>query len=134
MNQFVYFLRPIGHAGPIKIGTSWGPGARLIELMRWSPLPLEIVITIPGDEKLERAIHNRFANAHDHSEWFKATPGLLLFIDDLQRGIPPHDATDLTRPTGNVLGLTQAATRRINGTDNRKRRPVSPPKTEGAAA
>src|SRR3546814_12747101 len=38
----VYFIRPIGQAGPVKIGCSVGPNKRRPELETWSPVPLEI--------------------------------------------------------------------------------------------
>src|SRR3546814_4084305 len=50
----VYFIRPIGQAGPVKIGCSVGPNKRRHELETWSPVPLEIVDEIDGGFDLGR--------------------------------------------------------------------------------
>lgn len=116
MSDYVYFMRAAIPNSPIKIGHSWMPEKRLMELTLWSPYPLEIILTIPGDAALERNIHSCFADCHSHSEWFKPSPRLTVAIRAMQRGIPVHEAIDLTDIRGNVLGLTQAATRKRNGT------------------
>lgn len=51
--SFVYFVKPVGQDGPVKIGFSETPIDRLSTLMTWSPIPLEIAIAIPGDRELE---------------------------------------------------------------------------------
>ena len=53
----VYFVRPVGMRGPIKIGCSKLPENRIKSLMVWSPFELEIAVAIPGNFKLEKAIH-----------------------------------------------------------------------------
>lgn len=116
MSNYVYFMRAKFPDSPIKIGHSWMPEQRLMALTIWSPYPLEIILTIPGDIALERNIHNCFADCHSHCEWFKPSPRLTVAIREMQLGVPVHQAIDLTDIRGNVLGLTQAATRRRNGT------------------
>ena len=80
MRTRVYFARPIGMPGPIKIGCTTNIETRLSSLSTWSPFPLELILTIPGDAKLEGAIHDRFAGDHLHREWFSPSDGLLAFI------------------------------------------------------
>lgn len=116
MSEYIYFLRAGVPDSPIKIGHSWMPEQRLKDVMMWAPYPLEIILTIPGDIALERNIHNCFADCHSHCEWFKPEPRLLGAIQAMQDGVPVHEAIDLTDIRGNVLGLTQAATRKRNGT------------------
>src|SRR3546814_12248774 len=53
----VYFIRPIGQAGPVKIGCSVGPNKRRHELEKWTPVPLEIVAEIDGGFDIERRYH-----------------------------------------------------------------------------
>lgn len=95
MKQFVYFIRPIGRDGPIKIGVSCAPPERLGTLMCWSPYPLEVAVAIPGSYKLERRIQERFAASHSHKEWFLETPALLALIERLKSGIPIEEAINL---------------------------------------
>lgn len=80
----VYFIKPIGFEGPIKIGVSLAPEQRADQLACWSPFPLEIVATINGDLKIERRFHGRFADDHLGHEWFKTTPDLLAVIAEIQ--------------------------------------------------
>lgn len=101
----MYFLRPIGMQGPIKIGKSQHPRARLASYSNWSPFPLELIVEIPGGLSLEKQIHDCFADAHSHREWFHATPRLLKFIADIAAGMPVAEAVDLTKPVGSVHSL-----------------------------
>lgn len=98
----VYFMRPVGEAGPIKIGCSRYPEIRVREMMMWSPVTLEIILRIPGGHDLERNIHSCFVDAHDHNEWFRPTSRLLNAIIDMQRGIPVEKAIDLTARQGSI--------------------------------
>lgn len=99
---FIYFLRPVGMDGPIKIGCSLRPGERLAALMAWSPFPLEIVATAPGNFGIEGKIHRCFSDCHFHSEWFHAKPHLLAAIEAIKGGAAIADAIDLNRQTGSI--------------------------------
>lgn len=92
--RYVYFIRPVGAAGPIKIGCSWNPETRLQALMSWSPVDLEIVARVDGDFDLERRIHGMFAAHHRRQEWFEATPELLALIDGINSGKPVSELVD----------------------------------------
>ena len=94
----VYFIRPIGMRGPVKIGCSGLPPSRLSTLMTWSPFPLEIVVAVEGDSSLERRLHGIFAASHTHREWFKQSGELEALIGELQRGRPIGDCIDLNAP------------------------------------
>jgi hypothetical protein len=102
MTSFVYFIKPIGMDGPIKIGCSVDPEIRLSNLMVWSPFPLEIVATIPGGYSLERNVHECFADAHSHKEWFRAIPRLQTFINGLQAGKEIGEILDLNARIGSI--------------------------------
>ncbi len=102
--RYVYFIKPVGMDGPIKIGCSNLPEGRLASLETWSPVPLEIIFTVPGDFKLERNIHDCFADAHSHREWFKATPKLVAAISALRAGRPLAEAIDLSARVGSING------------------------------
>lgn len=75
----VYFIQAEG-GGPIKIGTTTNIRQRLDSLQAGSPVLLRVLGTIPGNHVLERALHQRFATARSHFEWFLPTPALMAFI------------------------------------------------------
>jgi hypothetical protein len=77
----VYFLRPVGQLGPIKIGCSKLPELRLETLTTWSPMRLEMVCSVPGSHKDERTLHGMFRKHQVHGEWFGASKELLALID-----------------------------------------------------
>lgn len=101
----VYFARPIGMDGPIKIGCSNHPLGRVIGLSEWSPFPLEVVATCPGGYALERNLHDCFAAWWSHKEWFRANPRLLAGIAALAAGAPVEQAFDLTDKSGDIRTL-----------------------------
>src|SRR5205085_2083189 len=78
--------RPIGMAGPVKIGTSRAPGLRRSTLETWAPYPLEIVAQLDGGLTLERRFHAMFFADHTHREWFKWTPQLEIVIQAVRAG------------------------------------------------
>lgn len=80
----VYFLRPVGQLGPIKIGCSKLPELRLETLTVWSPMRLELICSVPGTHKDERTLHGMFHKHHVHGEWFGASKELLALIDHCQ--------------------------------------------------
>lgn len=102
--RYVYFLRPIGADGPVKIGCSDLPLKRLKEISTWSPLPLEIAATAPGSLQLERNLHDCFADLHSHREWFSADSRLAAFIEKVAAGVPIAEAIDLAEKRGNIRG------------------------------
>lgn len=79
--EIVYFLR----AGDfVKIGKTTGsPSSRISQLQTGCPFPIEVIATIPGVLKNERALHVRFAHLRAHGEWFHADKSLLSFISDV---------------------------------------------------
>lgn len=100
--RFVYFMKPVGMEGPIKIGCSEAPEERLLTLAAWSPFPLEVIATIPGNFDLEAKVHNRFAHLHSHKEWFRIGPDLRACVFRLNRGLSIEQAIDLDNATGKV--------------------------------
>jgi hypothetical protein len=82
----VYFLRPNGMEGPVKIGSSRCPPVRLMEYARWSPYPLEIAATFPGGVHVEQQFHSMFRERWLHHEWFEASLELTQVIAEIQAG------------------------------------------------
>ena len=89
----VYFLRPVGMKGPIKIGCSCEPEKRLRSVEIWSPQLLEIIATAPGDHDHENVLHQMFGDDRLHGEWFHPSERLTSVIDHaLSTGhLPPLD-------------------------------------------
>lgn len=77
---FVYFIKPKGRKGPIKIGCSNAPADRLMALGAWSPYPLELIGSVPGGYPEESYLHSCFADHHSHREWFRPNAQLLTAI------------------------------------------------------
>lgn len=78
--KHIYFLKPIGLDGPIKIGCSNWPERRLAIAANWSPLPLEIIGRVPGDHCDEKYLHRLFDGDRLHHEWFETSTALKTAI------------------------------------------------------
>lgn len=98
MGTSVYFIRPIGMKGPVKIGCSYSPEDRMGTLMTWSPFPLEVAASLPGDGRLERRVHGKFAHLHSHREWFREGDDLTAFVAAVASGVPIEDLIDFSIP------------------------------------
>lgn len=80
---FVYFVKPVDQYGPIKIGFSSDPAARLHNMSLGSPLELELIGAVPGTGKDEFFLHSCFADDHSHREWFKFSDRLATVIKEV---------------------------------------------------
>ena len=114
----VYFIKPIGMDGPIKIGCSNKPGNRLIALSAWSPFPLEIIGSVPGDFADEQFIHRCFLDLHSHREWFRSSGELRDAINK----IIADGSLDELRKTASPLPANRKKTVRIPKSPNTLRR------------
>lgn len=79
---WLYFIRPVGRAGPVKIGITLNPHQRLACHQTYSPVALEYagLAEIDGAAALERALHRQFADVRSHSDWFAGTEELYEAI------------------------------------------------------
>lgn len=100
--KIVYFIKPVGAVGPIKIGCTSNTVVRLRTIMEFSPAELEIAASVPGSFALERNLHECFAFAHVRSEWFSPVESLLEGISRLKAGLPIEQAFDLSKRTGSI--------------------------------
>lgn len=116
MSSYVYFIKPVGASGPIKIGLASTPKSRLRQHMENSPVPLEIVATVPGDMALERNIQECFVDYHSHAEWFHASPALIAAVAAIAWGSPVSEAIDLTNRKGSIRKAKLAACAARKGT------------------
>lgn len=104
----VYFIKPVGMTGPIKIGCSQSPDNRRRSLANWSPFALEIIAEIDGDTEIERRFHAKHIAAHQRREWFEATASLLADIAAVRAGT--FDVATLPPPvfvTGNKVSTVR---------------------------
>lgn len=82
----VYFIKPVGALGPVKIGVSQTPQTRLATMQVCSPVDLELVALIEGGEDLERAFHAKFEAQHIRQEWFAASEDLTAVMQLVAAG------------------------------------------------
>lgn len=79
---YVYFIQH-ETGGLIKIGISENPERRLKGFNANSHDPrYRILATASGGRMLEEALHQKFAGARAHGEWFKPHKRLLKYISD----------------------------------------------------
>jgi hypothetical protein len=102
MSGFVYFIKPVGQDGPIKIGHSTFPPARLASLQTWSPVELELVAHFPAPRQVETDLHDRFARWQLRGEWFEASRELTDLIAGIRDGGRLRDLVDLSATTGKL--------------------------------
>lgn len=72
----------------IKIGISKHPRHRLRDLARDTKHSLRLMFVLPGDDRLERELHQQFAVYRVHGEWFHQSPALHAWFDELRRQLP----------------------------------------------
>ncbi len=85
LESFVYFIR---HGDTVKIGVSTDPGKRAAAL---SLRESNVLAVLPGDRKLERSLHAKFA-AHriGTTEWFAICPEIIDYIDTYAERFTKH--------------------------------------------
>ena len=81
----VYFIKSL--TGHIKIGRAADVARRLVDIQTANPLPVELLVEIPGDIIEERLLHTMFDHCHFRGEWYLPSRELLDFIDDQQRTV-----------------------------------------------
>lgn len=82
----VYFIKPVGMDGPIKVGCSFSPERRRRALDTWSPFALEIIAEIEGDYDLEQRFHALFVETHQRREWFGASKRIAATVAAINDG------------------------------------------------
>lgn len=86
---------------PVKIGVSDDPEARLDDLQTGSPVPLVLLWQVHGGQRLEAALHERFAAVRTHGEWFDFgddDPVLTVAEEAARLGYGPLPVIPLPRP------------------------------------
>ena len=76
---FVYFIGN-SEKNICKIGFSYSPNQRLIELQTGNPFPLFVFKTVKGDMEMEKTFHFLYRQYRTRGEWFKIEGELKKFI------------------------------------------------------
>lgn len=98
----IYFAKPVGMDGPIKIGCSSIPLDRITQLAEWSPIPLEFLGAVAGNYMDEQFLHSCFADLHSHHEWFHPTPELRDIIEKVIQCGSVASVSHLISPKGKI--------------------------------
>jgi hypothetical protein len=106
--EYLYLIRSGDH---VKIGISRNIKARLADLQVGNPVPLAIIATFAFADAgpVERAVHERFADARVRGEWFQLKEGDLEVLANFCRScreaiVPTVRYFDLdSLPTEQVL-------------------------------
>ena len=110
--RLAYFITARPHpslCGPtrIKIGCSIDIPARRQHCDDHSPLPLEVIATLPGGYNTEAWLHSKFRHLKCGIEWFAPGPDLLAFIEDVKAGRvePPDENWTVSAPRPDPAGV-----------------------------
>lgn len=115
----VYFIKPVGMDGPIKIGTSVSPDGRRHTLDGWSPFALEIVAEIEGGGRIERQFHALLQPWHQRREWFEGSTEVWAVVNQVIAGT--FDMSTLPDPASIVVDKAKvSASHRATWTPERK--------------
>lgn len=84
VESWVYFVQAT-NGGPVKIGRSATPRARVASLQTANAAELRIVATMPGGATVERVMHATFAadRIRAGGEWFSPSPALAALVKEL---------------------------------------------------
>lgn len=93
VSDYVYFIQAT-ESGAIKIGISWNPLKRLLDVQNGHHEPLLLIGQFPGTIADERALHAEFAHLRLSGEWFRCDESLLAKITELSKS---SGATDNPR-------------------------------------
>lgn len=101
----IYFVASPA-ANSVKIGfTKNAVERRLSAIRMYSPLPLELVGTIPGSQAVEAALHAKFRSNHLHNEWFVLEGPLRRFLGALALGDEPTVAAVVREAVYEAQGI-----------------------------
>ena len=78
----IYFIQ-VGDDGPIKVGFSESPKARIAQLQSAHPYKLQLLALQNGDLDEEKQLHQLFACDHLQGEWYRPSPALLGHVANL---------------------------------------------------
>lgn len=81
-NDFVYFIQRGDENGPIKIGYSCNPAARLVNLQGGHFERLHLIGLTAGSRHAESRIHDQLREWSLGREWYSPSPEVFAFIEE----------------------------------------------------
>lgn len=75
----IYFIQA-GEGGPIKIGYSANPAARLVKVQADNPAECVLLGQVLGEKADEARLHNMLARHRLRGEWFAPSPAVLSMV------------------------------------------------------
>jgi hypothetical protein len=91
--EYVYFIQQ-GVSGPVKIGRSYNPTARMAQLQTAHADRLRMLYFERGGRDEECRLHAKFSECHISGEWFELTTEMLQYIETW-RFVDSHDEPHL---------------------------------------
>lgn len=85
--SIVYVIQCGADDGPLKIGVTEDLSERLRHLQLANPLPLRALVTLAGEQPLEKALHARFGALRMRGEWFEFSPEIVSFVSGLAAAV-----------------------------------------------
>lgn len=82
--RYVYVVGD-GTQGPVKIGVSASPEGRCADMRTANARDLRVLASLPGTQKLEAFLHDRYREFRVQGEWFAREPALDVLIGLMQR-------------------------------------------------
>lgn len=82
--KFIYIVE--AENGRVKIGRSRSPEQRIVCIRTHSPLMVRLIAVWEDTAGAEAALHDKFAPARLHCEWFMPTREVLAFVRE-RRGV-----------------------------------------------
>lgn len=73
----------------VKIGMATDPEQRLARLQTANGHRVTMLAVVPAHAALEAAAHQKFSHCRAEGEWFRLTPEVRVFIEQLQDGKSP---------------------------------------------
>src|SRR5512146_2055560 len=74
-SSYIYFIQA-KDGGPVKIGWTYNPVRRLKDLQAASPYKLVVRKVVPGTQRLEHYLHQRYEAYRLEGEWFEVQPDM----------------------------------------------------------
>lgn len=97
----IYFIRPRGFTGPVKIGVTRSIESRLASLQTGNHLPLYVWRTFEGNARVEEIVHWRFAAQRIRGEWFDYHPDMDTYepnLEDITAKMAPYTPVEERLP------------------------------------
>lgn len=86
VRSFTYFIEG---ENAIKIGHSWYPKGRMKDIQCSTPVRLKLLLSVPTSMLTESAAHAKFQHLRISGEWFRPSPELLDFIEEMREQMFP---------------------------------------------